>query len=154
MFLIRFTIVLFIATLAYACLQEPAAIDGFADGEAPESVLRNYQAFVDNNQFEAAKSLSTEAERKRLSELAAMLAEEPAEAAIFTTNFLRIDCQPKRFTAYCQCLVEDDYERYEIMFKLVKTQGNWRVDAPEKDGVVVEEEVIEHVLDGMNEIAR
>jgi len=120
-------------------------------GRTQEAIVKKYQRLIDQNQFEEAKEFTTPAERARLNKLAAVMVSESLGETTLTTNFLQVNCEVQGKNTYCQCLVEDEYERYEMVFKLVWTRGQWLIDAPEGDDFG-EEEVIDGVLDGMKEI--
>ena len=151
MFLIRLTLILLIGVLLSSCSSDEPAAGSLDSGRAPEWVVKKYQQFVDQNQFQYAKELSTPAEQARLDKLAAVMVSESLTESILTTKFLQINCDLEGKVNYCQCLVEDEYERYEMVFKLVRARGQWLVDAPEGEDVG-EGEVIDGVLNGMREI--
>lgn len=152
MLYMRLSVVLLMCLLLGACHDEQTAAGTLDSGRTPEWIVQKYQQFVDQNQFESAKELSTPAERTRLDRLAAVMVREALAEAILNTKFLQINCDTEKKVAYCQCLVEDEYERYEMAYKLVWEEGQWLVDAPENKGGVEEEEVVEGVLNGMKEI--
>ena len=79
--------------------------------------------------------------------LARIIAEDLLDSTVLTTRFLNIDCRQQNDVTYCYCLVEDQYERYETEFKLVRAGGRWLVDAPDED-FRIEDEVIEDMIDG------
>lgn len=150
MLMIRLTVILSISVLLLSCDGEQLAGGDFSAGRTPEWTVQQYQYFIDQNQFEAAKQLSTPAEKTRLDRLAAVMVRESLDDAVLNTDFLKITCREGRKAVYCRCLVEDEYERYEMVYKLVPGEDQWLVDAPNGHGG--EEEVIEEVLDGMKEI--
>lgn len=145
----RFIFILLLGVMLNSCSDEQTAAGALDSGRTPEWILKKYQYFVDQNQFDSAKELSTPAEQARLDKLSAIMVRESFNETILTTNFLQINCDTEGKITYCQCLVEDEYERYEMVYKLVRAQGQWRIDAPDGDG---EEKVIDGVLDGMREI--
>ncbi len=108
----------------------------------PEEVVRQYQAYYDQNQFADAKELSTPAERRRLDDLRAIIESEPADSTIFTTTFLSINCQIMQDTAICICEVKDIEEPYTTEYKLVKIDDQWLIDAPEEE-IEMEEDFME-----------
>lgn len=151
MFVMRITFILMMCIFLSSCSDESTAIGALDSGRTQESIIKKYQHLVDQNQFEEAKALTTPAEQARLDKLAAVMVSESLGETILTTNFLQINCDIEGKATYCQCLVQDDYERYEMVFKLVWTGGQWLIDAPESDGLGGEE-VVDGVLDGMKEI--
>lgn len=146
----RFIAVLLMSVLLGGCQGDPAVAGAKGSGRTPEWTVRRYQSLVDQNAFEEAKKMSTPAERERLDQLEAIMVGESLDDAVLTSDFLSINCREEGDTAYCRCVVEDPYERYELVYKLVYSKGQWLVDAPEDDGN--EEELMEEVLGGMRDI--
>lgn len=138
-------LLLLIMALA-ACISDPP----LTNTQAPEEVLRKYQNFVDKNYFDKARQLCTTAEKARLNQLEAILAEELQDSTILTTVFLKVDCQTRGSITRCDCLVKDDYEEYEAEYKLVKQKGKWLVDSPEEE-IIIESDVIKETLEEMQE---
>ncbi len=105
----------------------------------PESVVREYQALIDRNQFEAAKALSTDKEDLRLSDMASIIAEQETDSTILNTTFVQIKCAARGDSATCLCLLRDQYEAYDAEYHLIRQDGRWLVDAPEEDFQIDEE---------------
>jgi len=148
-------LILLLATLL-ACQSDPPADDaGLMDAElgSPEAVVRRYQHYVDNNQFEAAKALSTAAEQQRLQDMAFVIQNmEDPDSSILQTRFLSIDCQePSDSTAVCACRLQDQYETYSTQFELLRRDGQWLVQPPpmEKDGPDMD--AIEQMMDSLTQ---
>lgn len=118
---------------------------GTASGE-PELVVRQYQKYIDNNRFEAAKKISTLQERRRLERMAADLAKEKHDA-ILRTEFLHVSCEEKRGIALCLCDLRDQYEDYSLVYKLVQSDGRWLIDAPERTRGQEEAQIVQELLD-------
>ncbi|MEN0005424.1 MAG: hypothetical protein AAF798_14830 [Bacteroidota bacterium] len=108
----------------------------------PEATLRAYQAFIDNNNFEAAKALSTPAEQRRLETMSRIIVEEALDSSVLTTQFLKLRCEEQGDTAFCLCEVEDQYERYEENYRLIRIEEKWHIDAPDEE-IIIENEVPE-----------
>lgn len=128
----------------WSCESDPAT--------PPDEVVRMYQAYIDQNQFDQAAQLSTSAEQKRLQELEQMIAAD-MDSTILETTFERIDCEIQSDTARCTCLLEDQYEAYTAMFILVKNSGNWLIDLPEDEEIEYDEDleaIIDSLLQGTN----
>lgn len=112
----------------------------------PAEVVRDYQQFVDRNQFERAKVLSTREEQQRLDELAKMLAGELQDSTILESEFLELECETKGDLANCYCRIRDQYETYEMVYTLVRRRGRWLIAAPEEE-FPVEDPAVDRMLD-------
>ncbi|MCB0569973.1 MAG: hypothetical protein KDC66_09435 [Phaeodactylibacter sp.] len=136
---------LFILSVALAaCKNEPAR------PETPEDVLKQYQAHIDDNDFEAASKLSTPAGQKWLNELAKIIASEQADSTVLNTRFLSLHCEGEGDTLLCNCVLQDQYEKYPAEYRLIRIKGAWLVDAPQ-DEIIIENDVIEAIPDSMLE---
>ncbi|MCO6476089.1 MAG: hypothetical protein J5I94_05670 [Phaeodactylibacter sp.] len=127
-----------------SCKQEESA------REKPEEVLKQYQAYIDKNQFEEARALSTPAGQQWLAELEAIISNEQADSTVLDTKFLSLSCGGTGDTLSCACVLEDQYERYTAKYRLVRLDGQWRVDAPEED-IIIENDILESVPDSLLE---
>ncbi len=116
--------------------------------EDPEEVLKTYQGHVDKNQWEAAKQLSTDKGRQWLEELSAIIASEQPDSTLFHTEFLSVNCSGEGDTLLCQCVLQDQYERYTSDYHLIRTQGQWLVDAPQEE-IEVDRDIMENVPDSL-----
>ncbi len=137
----RFTfyLLLLVFALVQACNNTPAPEE---DKRTPEEIIRLFQSLYDKNDFEAAKQLSTPKVQEFLSMLAKQVAADPIDSTLFNTTFIKISCDQKADTAFCKCLLKDDYEdEYETEYKLVKVNGHWLVDASEEDFSTEETEI-------------
>ncbi len=101
---------------------------------SPEEVIKQYQLWYDANRYGEAKQLSTPREDERLDEMAGMLQGQDADSTLLQTRFLVIKCDEQENVAFCYCLLEDQYERYQNLFILRRVEGQWLVDSPEADG--------------------
>ena len=116
---------------------------------SPEEVVRTYQAFIDNNDFEKAMAMSSPQERARLKIWAGrILSNQYRDSTILNTIFLDVDCEIAEEKAYCLCLVEDDYERYQTEYVLVRIGSQWLVDAPEET-FEIDQESINRMLENV-----
>jgi len=111
----------------------PDAAD-FEHPETPEAVVEQYQFYLDNNNFEMAKQLSTPAEQEMLDYLAEMVAGQPVDSTVMQTEFQRIVCQEKEGLANCIAVIEEEGEQLEMLFDLVKIDGKWFVDTRDEEG--------------------
>lgn len=108
--------------------------DTFEHPDTPEEVVRQYQYYVDNNKFAYAKRLSTPAEQEMLDYLSDMVSGQPTDSTILHTEFISIVCKKAEATADCIGVIQEDGEKTELMFKVVKIDGKWLVDTNEDDG--------------------
>lgn len=133
-------VILIFCTLLFACnkTQGPAY--------TPEEVLRLYQGYVDSNKFEDAKKFCTVREGERLDNLAKSISNEYRDSTIFTTTFLKVNCRDEADRIICNCLIQDDYEKYAADYILVKNKGNWLVDAPD-EVIIIKPDEVEQMLD-------
>lgn len=115
--------------------------------DSPEGVVRQYQMYLDNNQFEQAKNLSTPEERQVLDGLAAIFTKDLDASSVMKTSFLRISCKETGDKAECECKLKDEFETYDSVFRLVRQGGKWLVDV--SDDPEIEESL--EFLDGEEE---
>ena len=99
----------------------------------PEEVVRQYQAWYDANDYARAKRLSTENEARRLDQLEGMLQGLAPDSTLLRTEFVDVQCRALDNTAFCYCLLEDQYERYQTLFFLRRENGQWLVESPEAE---------------------
>ena len=118
--------------------------------ETPEEVLKQYQANIDKNKFEEARTLSTPAGQQWLSELEAIISNEQVDSTVLDTRFLSLACEGAGDTLTCSCVLGDQYERYTAVYRLVRQEGQWLVDAPEED-IIIENDIIESIPDSLLE---
>lgn len=126
---VKLLVVTLLASCYFGCTGEPQLPN------TPEEVLRKYQEYVDNNQFDKASLLSTPDEGKRLNDMATMFLGELKDSTVFQTKFLEINCDLEGDTIQCGCIMQDDYEQYEAVYQLVRLNGQWLVDAPQETEV-------------------
>lgn len=139
-----------IRLLLYILLSFPILLLSCQKGDRPatrpEVVVQQYQDYIDNNRFEAARRISTAEEGRRLNQLAADMAKETDEA-ILNTRFLSIDCEEKNGIALCLCDLQDQYEEYSLVYKLVRSGNSWLMDAPNKRGGGAEAQIVQELLE-------
>jgi hypothetical protein len=111
----------------------PDAAD-FEHPKTPEAVVEQYQFYLDNNNFDMAKRLSTPAAKEFLNYLAERIADLPMDSTIMETKFLRIVCREDSNQATCIGIIEEDGEQWELPFNLEKIEGKWYVDTQEEEG--------------------
>lgn len=117
---------------------------------SPEEVLRQYQAHIDKNEFEAAAKLSTPANQLWLDELAKIIAGEKEEDSVLNTKFLNINSEGSGDTLQFNCMLQDQFEVYSAAYRLVRIKGQWLVDAPQEDAFI-EHDFIDNIPDSLLE---
>ncbi|MCB0552573.1 MAG: hypothetical protein KDD02_03395 [Phaeodactylibacter sp.] len=135
----------FITLLSVAlggCKNEPAP------PVMPEDVLKQYQGYIDKNDFVAARKLSTPAGQQWLVELAKIIASEQADSTMLDTRFLSLHCEGQSDTLLCSCVLQDQYEKYPAEYRLIRMDGQWLVDAPQEE-IIIENDVIESIPDSL-----
>ena len=110
----------------------------------PEGVVRLWQKYIDNNEFEPAKKLSTARGQEWIGGIEMFLKEENLDSMITNTDFLNMNCVENGADAFCVYLFKDeDSEIFQDTFFLKKENNQWVVDIPEDEGVPTEEELME-----------
>lgn len=111
----------------------------------PEGVVRQYQAYLDKNEFDKAKRISTDAEQERLELLKGIITGELLESSTMTTQFTQLSCQETRNTAICIGAYVEDGEAFEDTFYLEKVDERWLVTITEEIAppvIIKSEEVV------------
>jgi len=116
----------------------------------PETVSRQWQEYINNNQFAKAKTLSTPNAKEWVNWIEKMIVvEEPGEA-LPPPVFLEMNCKVLGNKATCLFLQEDAGEQYRDSFFLFKINGQWLVDIPEED--LEMDETLEQLMNQMEGI--
>ena len=114
--------------LALACTQPPA------NPNTPEEVARKWQEYMDENQFEEARTLSTEGAKEIVDMIEMIFTDEGnSDDWISETVFVEMKCREQQDTAICTCLIKEEDELIQDSFLLVKVAGQWLVDIAEED---------------------
>lgn len=110
----------------------------------PEAVARLWQQFIDKNDFQGAKKLSTDRGQEWISGIETFLAGEYLDSLVTTTEFLNMNCVENDSTAFCVYLFKvEEGEIFQDTFFLIKEKQYWLVDIPEDEGIPTEEELLE-----------
>lgn len=99
----------------------------------PETVSRQWQEHINNNQFAQAKKLSTTNAKEWVNWIEKMIVEEEPGEALPPPIFLEMTCKEIGDKATCLFLQEDAGEQFRDSFFLFKINGQWLVDIPEED---------------------
>lgn len=113
--------------------------------EAPEEVIRLWQSYMDRNDFEAAKKLSTPQGQRVITNIEELLSFDDEPIPIDTTEFIAMQCVEMGNEAICRYtermkgeyfqrgdeLIKIEEEIISDSFLLKKISGKWLVDLPE-----------------------
>ena len=133
--------------IAFALLITSCKEDPYRTPIPPDQVVRKYQEFIDQNNFNGAKALSTKAGKSLIDEIAGTIDEEIMDDIVLETEFHSIRCQVIKKAAACYCDLEDQYERYEALFNLIQIKGRWLIDIPEEAPELEIEEIVDEIID-------
>ncbi len=131
--------------ISYGCQEDPKSDQS---NLSPEEVLQRYQAHFDKNEFEAAMELSTPRGKSWIKDIAPMIEGEFGEETITKTIFKSVECAIIQDTASCFCVLKDESETYEAIYKLIRIDGRWLVDAPDEESNIEYEDREEIFEDG------
>lgn len=127
---------LFIVILLLSCQHDPTerrtaeALDELA--QTPEGIVRQYQSYLDKNEFDQAKRVSTAAEQSRLEMLKGIITGELLESSTMTTTFIDLDCNEVGNKALCVGKYAEDGETFQDTFYLEKIDDQWLVTITEE----------------------
>ncbi|MCB9282775.1 MAG: hypothetical protein H6563_01765 [Lewinellaceae bacterium] len=127
----------------FACQSTPS-------GSSPESVVRQWQAHIDKNEFEQAKALSAPRTQDLISWMEALLSNMELDSVISETNFKELSCKENGDKAVCYYTLEEEGQLFYDSFLLVQLDGKWLVDLPEDALLDEEGEDLESLYDMIN----
>ncbi|MFZ4542441.1 MAG: hypothetical protein ACOYOA_00190 [Saprospiraceae bacterium] len=121
-------VVLILQVLILACNSKKAA----ESDKSPEAVVREWQHYIDNNEFQKAMTLSSDVTKHWLENVGGSF---EGDSNRVETKFISLSCKEAGETALCKCRIqqEETDEAYEDIFKLVKINGQWLVDSDDFD---------------------
>lgn len=122
----------------------------------PEGVIRLWQQYMDRNDFEAAKELSTPQGQQVITDIEELLSFDGEPIPVDTTDFIAMACVENGNQAVCRYTerMKEEYfqrgnERIKVeeeiisdSFLLKKIKGKWLVDLPD-DPIPNDEELQE-----------
>ena len=138
----------FLALIMVFFLNCQSDTDNAKEKLTPEEVLKLYQAHFDKNEFNEAMSYSTPAGKLWIEDIAPMIRGEFGEETITNTIFHEVNCEVQQDTATCKCLLEDETETYEALYRLIRIKKVWLVDAPDEEHSIEYEDREEIFDDG------
>jgi len=141
----KFSLFLSFICLFCACNSDQPPIKEEQLPNTPESVVRAWQGYVDVNQFDKAKRLSTK-------ETKSFLATLTGEEEIISTQFVSIRCKNSSPNdAICNCILKEGDEEYTDQFLLKKENGQWLVFSPDDANVGPDLEDLEDMMKDFEE---
>lgn len=125
-------------------------VENFVHPRTPTEVLKLYQNYIDKNNFDLAKLLSTEKEKARLDEMRAIISQDPlgADSALMNSIFLHVECVERTDSAFCTCEIQDEDVIYPVEFILIWVDSLWYIDAP-VESLMIDDEIIEEKLENL-----
>lgn len=128
---------LFLILFFFACAEDTP--------DTPKEVILTWQDYMDINDFESAKKLSTPEGQKVITNIEELLTMDDEPIPIDTTDFISMVCVEKDSIAVCRYserlkgevfrrgneLIRLEEEIVSDSFVLKKINGNWRVNLSE-----------------------
>ncbi|MEL6862787.1 MAG: hypothetical protein AAFP19_00140 [Bacteroidota bacterium] len=125
---------LFLLLLACSSAQKKEALSA-------EQTARDWQRYVDQNEFDKAKAISTKQTLAMIEMIESIVSEDMEAEAMPPTVFLEMNCKEEEEKAICTYLMEGEGDQIRDSFTLIKVDGTWLVDIPEEDMQMDEEEM-------------
>ena len=144
---------LVIALMLFACTSStpPPSI---VLPNTPETVARQWQQYVDENRFEAAKQLSAPNASEWLQWVSETLTEDILkEDTLAPGKILGMTCVENNNQAACAYSFDDNGLVYQDTFALLRVDGQWLVDIP-KEALIENDDMIEVMIKEMKEQER
>lgn len=118
---------------------------------SPEQFIRQYQKWLDTNDFENAAKYATSEEKSRLDDLKKFVfkTQETLDSSLLQTSILGISCLPEKEYTICICKMKDQFEVYDITFYLKKSNSGWLMDAPPEEAKIYQDEELQHIMDSI-----
>jgi hypothetical protein len=118
---------------------------------AQEDFIRQYQKWLDVNDFEKAAENATREEKLRLENLKKFVfkTQETLDSSLLQTTVLDVNCLPKDEHTICACRMKDQFEVYDITFYLKKLNNRWLMDAPPEEAQIYQDEELQKIIDSI-----
>ncbi len=137
--LIVFVFIIFLLN----CSNEPSVQNNEVLPNTPETVSKQWQFYLDNNEIEKMTALSTPATKEWLTENKDILL---TVNQVDKTVFVKMNCQTEENKATCTYTIKEDGELIEDIFLLKKIGGQWLVDIEEDtDTPLLEEQIFKEM---------
>lgn len=128
-----------LVTLLISCSDEPKNSYNESLPNTPETVCKQWQLYLDNNEIEKVAALSTTTTKEWLTENKELFLND---TQVYKTEFVKMDCDSVGDKATCIYTIKEEGELIEDVFLLKKKSGQWLVDIEEDDGSPLLEEQI------------
>lgn len=116
----------------------------------PEKVARQWQDWIDNNQFQQARELSTANAIDWINWAEETIKANGEENEVLPPAvFIYMKCEEQGNKAICGYVMDDEGFEYRDSFYLEKIKDQWLVDIPTED--LIEEDGLEQLFDAMKE---
>ncbi len=107
-----------LALAFWSCRPKPA--------QTPDEVVRQWQSYIDHNQFDSARLYSTELARSYIDFLDALTSDDSTD--VYETQLFNLECNIQGDSAICHYLIEGEFgERIPDTLVLYKTKDRWLV---------------------------
>ncbi len=125
------------------CSNEPSNSTNESLPNTPETVSKQWQLYLDNNEIEKVATLSTTTTREWLTENKALLL---SDTQVYKTEFVKMNCDSTGNKATCKYTIKEEGELIEDVFLLKKVGGQWLVDLEEYgDSPALEEQIFQEM---------
>lgn len=121
------------------CSNEPSVQNKEALPNTPETVSKQWQFHLDNNEIEKMAALSTPTTKEWLTENKDIFL---TDNQVYKTVFVKMNCQTEEDKATCTYTINEEGELIEDVFLLKKIAGQWLVDIEEDTDIPLLEEQI------------
>ena len=112
-----------------------------SDADDPETTARKWQELVDNNQFKAAKKISTKRAADMVDMIESIVFEDAEEEIVSETNYKFMKCEENGNRAVCKYAIIENEETVHDSFLLIKDGRRWLVDIPQQEELINTDEV-------------
>lgn len=121
---------IFLVVNIWACTGDSTTAATQIDLSKPEAVVKKWQSHIDNNEFDAAKKLSTPAAQEWIDFIAEVMKLDGEDDTIMATVFESINCEVAADSAMCKMVIREEEELFDDKILLRKLSGQWKIDIP------------------------
>jgi hypothetical protein len=132
---IKLFIILLILSCSFACKKNQdenttdTPIEQLLQENTPESTVKSWQYFMDNNDFDQAKEIANEEAKEFLNEIKHFVLNTPEDTIKSKSQFLKLKCTEAVERATCITTIKDLSfdETYLDTFQLVYKDSKWLI---------------------------